>query len=91
MTKTSISQTTGGRPRFGGANVNFRRLQVIGFVAVTSGGQHFSVQERRQGKPPTLILHQPVALRVPVDSTAKSPSTVQDDKPRIIRSESKIR
>src|SRR5207245_9092341 len=57
MAKTGVSQTARGRPCSGGAIVKLRRCQVIGFIAVTSGGQHFSIQKRCHCKPPTLILH----------------------------------
>src|SRR5438132_11326459 len=57
VTKASVSQTAGARPCSGGASVELRRRQVIGFIAVTSGGQRFCVQNGRAGKPPTLILH----------------------------------
>ena len=57
VTKASVSQTAGARPCSGGAIVKLRRRQVIGFIAVPSGGQHFSVQKGCHGKPPTLILH----------------------------------
>ena len=90
VTKASVSQTAGARPCSGGAIVKLRRRQVIGFIAVPSGGQHFSVQKGCHGKPRSSCI-EPVALHAPAESEALSPAAPELDMTETIRSGNRSR